>query len=167
MGSSDMMVTGIPLAVVWVIEFFMMNSPAAMAPFQNKLVFIPEKNDWANPIYLPLAYDKFDSYELDALAAMNYHPVLDKPLSDRPNGTKTYRFAFLSIEGEWTGHVAVYKLSTFNKKTTESLQGNAIYLGIEECEKLSALFNEKFAPKQEPVEIVAEEVSAPADDVEA
>ncbi|MDR2903215.1 MAG: hypothetical protein LBU77_01725 [Clostridiales bacterium] len=148
-------ITGAMLTIIWIIEFFVMNGPAAIAPFTQKLVFIAEKNAWASPRYIPLAYDAFDSYELDALRALDFRPVVDKPLSARPNGAKTYRLAFLGIGNEWTGHIAVYKMQRFNKTTYELIQGEPIFIGVEECQKLNTLIQEKYAPQptQTPPEL--------------
>jgi hypothetical protein len=140
-------VTGIPLTIVWIAEFLIMNVPPLYACFESNMVFIPEYNAWATPAYAPVIYDRFDDYELEALAALNFHPIVEKPPSLRPSGKKTYRLAFLTVKGAFTGYAAVYKLTRVNNTLTGKIQGRPIFIGEEQCGKLDALLNEKHAPE--------------------
>ena len=157
--------TGIPLLVIWAGEFLVMNATPLWDAFQNKNVFIYEANAWGKPSFVPMVYDAFEDYELDALSALRFDTITAKQSTLRPSERKTYRLAFMKVKDQYTGHVAIYQMKRArNGNLQEKIIKSPIMIGVEECKKLDQMLKEKMTPQPS---VPAQPAPAPQSDANA
>ncbi|MCL2363406.1 MAG: hypothetical protein FWC71_01945 [Defluviitaleaceae bacterium] len=110
-GGGDRAVTGILLALVWIVELVFINIFPMVAAFTTLGFFLHEHNEWATPRYLPYAFDEMARDDLDLVANGNSDllPILAQAHIPGGSDAVHYQLAALNHGDTPTDYIGIYR----------------------------------------------------------
>jgi len=127
--------TGLPLAFVWFMEFFVLVMPPLMVASAASGLYLTELNAWVKERLMNYGFTAFTAQELDQIAAGDIDVILDKPLEAQ--GGPMNAIAVCYHKNEPTEFVAIYKAG-WDKDGTLSKGRHimTVQLGLEKIDTL-------------------------------
>jgi len=112
-------VTGIPLAIVWLLEFAILFGVLVLGAAAKIGILLPGTREWASPLYLVYNFQAFDDYQLERIASYQETEVItNQPLAGANSEISTDEHGNVFLRKYITGGGAVSHVAHLHTGTT-------------------------------------------------